>query len=136
MRLFKFVLTGGPCSGKTTASARLQAYLSERGLRVFVVPEAATLLFTNGAEPADFGKYPGTLAAFQKYVLRTQIHLEDEITRYAKATGQRCVLLCDRGLMDGSAYVEEEVFAELLKGEELDVIGARDRRYNAILHLS
>ena len=135
MRLFKFVLTGGPCSGKTTASARLQSYLSERGLRVFVVPEAATLLWSCGAEPSDFGKYPGTAEVFQRYVLRTQIHLEDEITAYARATGQRCVVLCDRGLMDGSAYVDDELFAELLKDEDLDVIGARDMRYNAVLHL-
>ena len=46
--MFKIVLTGGPCAGKTTALARLSAFLNERGFRVFTVPEAATMLFTNG----------------------------------------------------------------------------------------
>ena len=33
-RVQKFVLTGGPCGGKTTALARLRQFLEERGLRV------------------------------------------------------------------------------------------------------
>jgi predicted ATPase len=134
-KLFKFVLTGGPCSGKTTAVGRLQDYLSERGYRVFVVPEAATMLFLNGASPNDFGKYPKCGVAFQRFVLRTQVHLEDNIAHYAKATNQNCVLLCDRGLMDGAAYVTQDEFKALLSGENLDIISARDTRYNAILHL-
>jgi len=134
-KLFKFVLTGGPCSGKTTALDRLQQYLSERGFRVFVVPEAATMLFLNGASPNDFGRYPKCGVAFQRFVLRTQVHLEDNIAEYAKATMQNCVLLCDRGLMDGAAYVTPDEFAGLLKGEGLDIVSARDTRYNAILHL-
>ena len=39
--IYKFVITGGPCAGKTTAMERLQVFLRERGFRVFVVPEAA-----------------------------------------------------------------------------------------------
>jgi predicted NACHT family NTPase len=30
-KVYKFVLTGGPCSGKTTALERLQVFLRERG---------------------------------------------------------------------------------------------------------
>ena len=30
-KIYKFVLTGGPCSGKTTAMERLQVFLRERG---------------------------------------------------------------------------------------------------------
>lgn len=51
----KLVLTGGPCAGKTTALARLATYLRHRGFRVFTVPEAATMLFTNGASFRDLG---------------------------------------------------------------------------------
>ena len=39
-RVQKFVLTGGPCGGKTTALARIRTFLGERGFRVFFVPEA------------------------------------------------------------------------------------------------
>jgi hypothetical protein len=62
-KIFKFVLTGGPCSGtksavwkdcslfltgKTTAMERLPVFLRERGFRVFIAPEAATMMFLNG----------------------------------------------------------------------------------------
>ena len=32
-KIYKFVLTGGPCSGKTTAMERLQVFLRERGAK-------------------------------------------------------------------------------------------------------
>ena len=32
----KFVLTGGPCGGKTTALARLREFFEERGFRAFI----------------------------------------------------------------------------------------------------
>ena len=34
-KVYKFVLTGGPCSGKTTAMERLQVFLRERGTILF-----------------------------------------------------------------------------------------------------
>ena len=36
-RIFKFVLTGGPCAGKTTALERLQGFLKERGLKQKII---------------------------------------------------------------------------------------------------
>jgi signal recognition particle GTPase len=45
---FKFVLTGGPCAGKTTALARIYSYLRERGFEVITCPEAFTILASNG----------------------------------------------------------------------------------------
>ncbi|CAN0311784.1 unnamed protein product [Discosporangium mesarthrocarpum] len=46
--VYKFVMTGGPCAGKTTAMEAVSSHFKEKGFRVFTVPEAATLLFNNG----------------------------------------------------------------------------------------
>ena len=132
--IFKFVLTGGPCAGKTTALARLGSFLGERGFRVYTVPEAATLLFSNGHAFQDLA-LPGMELAFQLAVIRTQMHLEDTFTSLARATGDKTVLLCDRGTMDGSAYVSREVFDQVLAELGEDEITLRDGRYNAVLHL-
>lgn len=113
-KIYKFVLTGGPCSGKTTSMERLQVFLRERGFRVFVAPEAATLLFTNGASVDDFAR-PNVPFAFQKFVIKTQMSLEDSLYTYAKATGQNSVILCDRGIMDGSAYVDQDTWNQILE---------------------
>jgi hypothetical protein len=34
-----------------------------------------------------------------------QINLEDGLERVARASGRPAILLCDRGLMDGAAYM-------------------------------
>lgn len=133
-KVYKFVLTGGPCSGKTTAVERLQFFLRERGFRVFVVPEAATILFLNGASPDDLAR-PECQKHFQRFVISAQVSLEDEIMDYARSTGETSVVFCDRGVMDGSAYVDEATFDEVLKYKGLDVVSARDARYDAIFHL-
>jgi predicted ATPase len=135
-KVYKFVLTGGPSGGKTTALDRIQTFLRERGFRCFIIPEAATLAWLSGCSVDDFG-IPNTDCArkFQEYVISTQITLEDEIYKYAVSTGQSSVIICDRGLMDGSAYVSREVFAEILLYAGLNIVQARDNRYDAVLHL-
>ena len=47
--IYRFVVTGGPCAGKTTCLSRMSQFLRARGFSVYSVPEAATLLFSNGA---------------------------------------------------------------------------------------
>lgn len=68
-KTYKFVISGGPCAGKTTAMERLPTYLSERGFRVFVVPEAATICWLNGAKFSDLDN-PKCAYAFQQFVIR------------------------------------------------------------------
>ena len=43
--IFKIVLTGGPCAGKTTAITTLADKLRENGFTVYIVPEAASMIF-------------------------------------------------------------------------------------------
>ena len=45
---------------------------------------------------------------FQIQLMKTQIALEDNFVELAKNEGKRAVVLCDRGLMDGSAYISQE----------------------------
>ena len=47
--IYRICFTGGPCSGKTTALAKLQNIYEKKGFRIFTVPEAATLLMRSGA---------------------------------------------------------------------------------------
>lgn len=49
-KFVKICVTGGPCAGKTTGIAYLAKKLRERGVNVFIVPEAATLIFTGGGQ--------------------------------------------------------------------------------------
>lgn len=122
--IYKFVLTGGPCAGKTTSLDRLSTFFRDRGFRVYVVPEASTLLQTGGAFFLDLKEKD--ILNFQWQILKLQMSLEDSFYSLAQDTGKPCVILCDRGAMDGSAYVTPEQWEELKADHDLDTVTLRD----------
>mmetsp|Transcript_21557 Transcript_21557/g.31344 ORF Transcript_21557/g.31344 Transcript_21557/m.31344 type:complete len:469 (-) Transcript_21557:31-1437(-) len=134
IHIFKFVLTGGPCSGKTSAFSVITNYLKEHDYRVYMVPEAATLLFSNGVSFSDMD-VPERKYAMQQSVMKMQIQLENAFENVARSTGQNCILLCDRGVMCGSAYIDRDLFVDILAEQDMDVVSARDSRYDCVMHL-
>jgi predicted ATPase len=127
----KIVLTGGPCSGKSSVQRALRA---EFGLDLVLVPEAATLLLEGGF-PVP-GKHlpwsPQWQAAFQAAVLPLQRSLEESCVLMARGQGAR-LLVCDRGLLDGAAYTPGGV-EEFCRAFGVDVAEVLSR-YEAVLHL-
>lgn len=57
------------------------------------------------------------------------------MTSIAKLSKKKSIVLCDRGLMDGSAYVDPSEWAELLEVNHLNEVLMRDDRYDLVLHL-
>ena len=84
---------------------QLSPYLRERGFEVITCPEAFSLLVTNGMSFDYLGAVEGMSDIVQDTVMDIQIGLEDGFERVLRARGRPGVLLCDRGLMDGSAYM-------------------------------
>ena len=128
--LHRIVLTGGPCAGKTTALAKLTDRLNSLGYKVFRVPEAATILIQGGVRPANIHSIE-----FQSTVMHLQMGLEDAISRVAQGQPGRAVMLCDRGLMDSAAYVDQTTFPLILDQNKWSRVGIRDERYDAVVHL-
>ena len=56
-KIWKLVLTGGPCGGKTTGQARLSTFFENLGWKVYRVPETATVLLGGGVNFADLPEY-------------------------------------------------------------------------------
>ncbi|RLN93757.1 hypothetical protein BBJ28_00013368 [Nothophytophthora sp. Chile5] len=142
--IYKFVLTGGPCAGKTTSLDRLSTFFRDRGFRVYVVPEASTLLQTGGAFFLYVDLQEKDILNFQWQILKLQMSLEDSFYSLAQDSGKPCVILCDRGVMDGSAYMTPDQWEELKLEHDLDTVTLRDTsvltecyllRYIAIFHL-
>ena len=134
--IYKIVLTGGPCGGKTTALARLSPYLRERGFEVITCPEAFSILVSNGMAFDYLGAVEGMPLVVQDTVMDLQIGMEDGFERVLRARGKPAVLLCDRGLMDGSAYMKEEDWNKLMHKREINCVSElREGRYNAVFHL-
>lgn len=133
MEKLKIVLTGGPCGGKTTSIQAIEEEFKERGYHIIVVPEAATILINSGIRP--FGNNALTMDNFQKYVMKTQLFLEEQAMQAAKEIDTPTIIVCDRGLLDDKAYVSDESFKKLLKEFNLTQFELLNR-YDLVIHLT
>mmetsp|Transcript_2205 Transcript_2205/g.3269 ORF Transcript_2205/g.3269 Transcript_2205/m.3269 type:complete len:420 (+) Transcript_2205:34-1293(+) len=134
--VYRIVLTGGPCGGKTTALERISNYLRERGFEVMTCPEAFSIIASNGMSMDYYAAVPTIGPVIQGVVMDLQARMEDGFTSILRARGKPAVVLCDRGLMDGSAYCSTEEWDELLETKGIaSVCDIREGRYNAVFHL-
>jgi CYTH domain-containing protein/predicted ATPase len=129
------VLTGGPCSGKSSSLAYLTERLSGHGFMVFVVPETATLITGNGIDRRKMDK-PGQIVVFEEAIFDMQVSFEDT---YKQAVSRifperRKVILLDRGIMDIRAFLTDDVFSGILKKKGMTRAAIR-HRYDGIIHL-
>ena len=125
------VFTGGACAGKTTALVRIRELLMNLGWHTIIVPEAATLVFGGAGRPDPINR--ALLVCYQKALINTQIFLENMFATLA--TGDKTVIITDRGALDGKAFVSKAEWQHLLKELNLDEVELRDLRYDAIIHL-
>ena len=132
--IYRIVLTGGPCGGKSTSLAHISQRMQGMGFRVYRVPEAATLLFGSGVSAANCTIDQQVI--IQDGILRLMMALEDAVYAIASATGQPSIILMDRGTMDASAYIPTEAWAALLNERGWTTPWLRDKRYEAVLHLT
>lgn len=131
-KVWSFVVTGGPCSGKTTALSTIEQELSNRGYHVLIVPETATELISTGIRP--FGNSLEILP-FQYVLIEKQINKENLYHKVAQMLpADKVVIIHDRGIIDNKSYVSEKQFQELLEHFSMNEVDARDR-YDAVFHL-
>lgn len=132
----KIVLTGGPCTGKTTVLDNIRDYYSKNGFRVIVVSETATEIINDGIKCFGIDKLVDVVD-FQELVLRLQLLKEDivdSVVRYK--TDEDILVVYDRGTLDGEAYVNPETFNKVMK--RVDPSLTREKllsRYDMVLVL-
>lgn len=128
----RIVLTGGPCAGKTTALVKVIEYFTNLGYKVFTIPEVPTMFTQAGmdylTQNHDFF-YEG-----EKATLEIQLALEDKFMRMAETCIEPCVIVCDRGVMDISAYMRPEMWTDITTSLGTNSEALRNR-YDAVLHL-
>ena len=128
----RIVLTGGPCAGKTTALVKVIEHFSSLGFKVFTIPEVPTMFTQAGMDYLTTNReffYEG-----EKATLEVQLALEDKFLRMAEACSQPCIIVCDRGTMDISAYMSKEMWEDITRAVGTSTAELRGR-YDAVLHL-
>lgn len=119
--------------------------LAQAGVPAFFVEEAATSLIEEGISPTTLG----TMALFQTRVAALQIaretaactkaaSLEARLQHNAKDTAganpTETVVICDRGICDGAAYLDQTDYLYVLEDNGLDHNTAM-QRYDAVFCL-
>ena len=131
--VFKLVLTGGPCGGKTSALKRIEERLP--GWDLYTVPEVPSIMLAGGC------KYPGNdlekreaLLAFETGLIQLQMQMEDSFLQVARSTGRPSVVVFDRGACDVAAYLPAEIWGELLVANGWTTESLLSR-YDCVVHL-
>lgn len=133
----EIVLTGGPCSGKTTGKNYLAEKLRDRGFVVFLVPEVATMLIDGGKinmktlAEKEWRRY----LEVEKVILSMQIDLRRNFLNLARIfPKEKIVIIYDRGPMDIKAYVGESEFEAMALESHLNIYVLRDS-FDGVIHL-
>jgi CYTH domain-containing protein/predicted ATPase len=100
-RIPHIVLTGGPCSGKSSVMRELQQEFSGS---IHCVPEVATIVIAQVGVKPPVGD-PMGMRKFQRTIYRVQRGFETISDLQAVRDGKSALLL-DRGTIDGAAYMD------------------------------
>lgn len=117
------MLTGGPGAGKTAVLETMRRCLCEH---VVLLPEAATIVFGGG-----FPRVSG--ASGRRAAQRAICRVQRELEQLACSEEAPCLVLCDRGSLDGLAYwpgSAAEFFADLGLDRSAELA-----RYHAVIHM-
>lgn len=130
-KIYKIVITGGPCAGKSSSLDIIKKHYENRDIKVVTLFETATDLINQGIAPWNCK----TPLEFQRIRIKKQIEREKEIYEYVKTlNNDKIIILFDRGLLDSLAYTEKKDFENILKENNLNIISARDE-YDAVFHM-
>jgi len=130
--IYKIAVTGGPCSGKSTAQSWIQHEFSEKGYMVLFVPETATELILGGITPWTIDNN----LDFQTYIMRLQLEKERLFEEAAHHIDNydKILIVCDRGILDCKAYMTNLEFKQGAKRLNTNETALRDN-YDAVFHL-
>lgn len=125
------VLTGGPCAGKSTVTEALRRQLADS---TTFMPEVATMLLEGGfpLPGRDVSFSQAWRDSFQRAIALTQVEMEEAYRLVASESGHRLLIL-DRGLLDGVAYMDDAAhWAEVTGLDPKEAIGL----YDHVVHLT
>lgn len=129
--VIKIVLTGGPCAGKTTGMSWIINNFTKRGYKIFVVSETATELINGGAYPWEAVNSVDFQVALYKMLKEKELTYERMANN---VNADKVLIVCDRGAMDGTAYLKENQVDNFYKAlNETRTSLMSD--YDAVFHL-
>ena len=129
-KIFKIVVTGGPCGGKSTGMSWIQNAFTKRGYKVIFVAETATELINSGVSPRTVENRIFQLA--QSRIQHSKQYVYEKIAEELDC--DKVLIVFDRGVLDGKAFCNEGVFEQVIQDANKTEVELRDY-YDAVFHL-
>jgi len=129
----KIVLTGGTAGGKTQFIEFARDKLEARGYTVLTINETSTEQRMNGIREAeDFDA-----VTFQRFVTDETIWKERFYEHVAteKDRSNKIIIICDRGVLDGKAFLDDDPLFELMLEEHGMTTESVLDAYDGVIHL-
>lgn len=131
-QILKIAFTGGPNAGKTEIIQMLKPIYEDKGKNVIVIGETSTEIISSG-----FKWWDNSIATnvYQNLIFKYQLEKENSIIEAVKNSNMDdIVILYDRGLLDGKAYMSEEDYLGMIKRYGYDVSDLYSR-YDMVVYL-
>lgn len=128
--IWKIVITGGPCAGKSSALSSVKEHFQNKGWLVVTINETATELISSG-----FRRENCSDMQFQIRVMQLQLAKERTFEEGVSELGfEKVLIVCDRGILDNRAYVPQDVYEQVLSINGITHEQAK-ARYDAVFHM-
>jgi predicted ATPase len=111
-RIFEIVLTGGPCSGKSSFLREAIPLLEDEGFKILVMCEVPVEVYDSGIRSDDLDQFDFRLMIMER-ILKNQENLR-KVAKACSDKGQTVVIFYDRGLMDNKGFCAPDIWNKLL----------------------
>jgi predicted ATPase len=131
-RFYEIVLTGGPCSGKSSFINQGKPKLEEQGFKVIVMNEVPVEVYNSGIYSQDLPAYD-----FRSIIIKKILDNEDAYRRVAAhlvSQGINVIIFYDRGLFDNKGFCDAETWDRLLERHDLTEEKI-NRSYDAVFNI-
>lgn len=131
--IVKVCFTGGPCGGKSESERCVVDYATELGIPTIFVPEVATHLIL------EKEMRPGqniSIINFQKMVLRLTVRwYREALEKAQRRTEEKALIVFDRGVFDSLAYMEPDLFYQVLDELGVNSTDVLHNWYDMVIHM-
>ena len=133
--IYRVCITGGAQGGKTTCISILSEKMSDKGFKIFCVPNIDKLSRDCGSRNSLENMKEEDQVKVVMERVKFQLALEDYFADLAQLAGQPSIILCDQGTMDQARLLSEELWQTVLDETGWNNIQLRDNRYDQVIHL-
>lgn len=133
-RVFKIVLTGGPCGGKTSSLEKIKSHFKNQ-IKIISIPELATVTIESGMTIVPEQFTAETHQQLTEAMIKMQLNTEKYFETLSILSKQDVIIVCDRGTCDNFAYCSEENKIKILKENDWNMTYLSYSRYDMVLHI-